>query len=261
MASIDFLFSTFEERIDGLLKNLPGFCSNRNIIIVHQTQDPNSFRYVKEYLSDRDDVQYIQQNEYGVTKSRNLAIKYSSSDYVLFCDDDVVYEDNVTSILLRSMVGCDACTFRISSTAEGYTKDFKNYEFTHSRFSILSVGTIEIACDRAFLIKYEILFPEELGAGAKYPSCDEPVFLSKILANGGVLKYKPVTICSHPPISSGIKIDTFESLLSRAIAFKYIFGSRVYIAVFVLFWIKNIRRIDAKLALYVLLKIFRGKLL
>lgn len=261
MASIDFLFSTFEDRIDGLLKNLPSFCPGRNIIIVHQTQEPEKFSYVIDFFSGRGDVRYIQQSEYGVTKSRNLAIEISSSDYILFCDDDVVYENDAANGIVRSMDDCDACTFRISSTVGGYTKDFKNYEFNHNRFSILSVGTIEVACNRAFLIKYQISFPEELGAGAKYPSCDEPVFLSKILAHGGTVKYKPVTICSHPPVSSGTRINSIESLMSRVIAFKYIFGRRVYILLFLLFWMKNFRRIDARLASCVLLKIFRDRLL
>ena len=198
-------------------------------------------------LFHREDITYVQQSEYGVTKSRNLAIELAGSDYVLFCDDDVVYEDGIASKVIDSMAGCDVCTFRVSSIDGGYTKAFKEYDFRHNRFSILSVGTIEIACNRLFLLNNRVTFPEELGAGSKYPSCDEPVFLSRVIANKGVVKYKPLTICSHPPVSSGSEISSKESLMSRVIAFKYIFGKRLYILFFLLFFLKNARRINIKI--------------
>lgn len=246
MACLDLLFSTYEDRIYDLISTLPEYKEGQRIIIVHQTMRSEGFDRVDKFFQQRSDITYVKQFSYGVTKSRNLAITLATSDYILFCDDDVVYTDKLVDIVVGALQNSVACTFRVASTEGGFTKKFSEYSKRHTRFSILSVGTIEIACRREFLVEHSIKFPEDLGAGARYPCCDEPVFLSRIIDKGATVIYEPITICSHPAISSGMSLNTGVGLISRLIAFKYIFGRYFYMPLFALFCIKNINKIGFK---------------
>jgi len=254
MAFLDLLFSTYEDRIYDLISTLPKYKEGQKIIIVHQTMRSEGFDRVNKFFQQRSDVTYVKQFSYGVTKSRNLAITLATSDYILFCDDDVVYTDNLYDIVVGALQNSVACTFRVASTEGGFTKEFSEFSKRHTRLSILSVGTIEIACQREFLIEHSIKFPEDLGAGARYPCCDEPVFLSRIIDKGASVTYVPITICAHPAISSGMSLNSGVGIMSRLIAFKYIFGRFFYIPLFILFCLKNINKIGFK-ALLSLIKI------
>ena len=258
MERISFLYSTCEDRIYQLLDRVFAAHSKDfkgEVVIVHQTLTPEKFKEIPDLLSGINGVVYVLQSQLGVTKSRNLAISLATSEYILFCDDDVDYVSIDVSKILEALKGAKACTFRVASTEGGYTKNFSAYRKVHNKFSILSVGTIEVVCDRRFVVNNHIQFPEDLGAGAKYPSCDEPVFLSRIMKAGGRVDYVPLTICAPPPESSGKSLASFEAVYSRAIAFRYIFGSFFYMPVLFVFLIKNLRRIGVGNFLSVILKV------
>ncbi|MDL2255224.1 glycosyltransferase, partial [Parabacteroides sp. OttesenSCG-928-K15] len=46
---------------------------------------------------------YIEINKAGLTYARNVGIEASKGDYILFCDDDVIYADNFLSELILSI--------------------------------------------------------------------------------------------------------------------------------------------------------------
>lgn len=247
----EILLSTYEDRVWDVLERVKKWASVSHVLIVHQTQDSRLIHSVSQQVSKISNVRYIAQGEHGVTKSRNLALENAQANILLFCDDDVELLDDFQNILVESFnlnPQVSAITFSVKDLgSEGLTKNFSDQPFFHNRLSILKVGTIEVAVRRTSLFRSNAKFPEDLGAGALLPVCDEPVFLSRLLAANQSVKYIPISIVAHKKESSGLKIDTYHKLKSRMVCFNYIFGGCLGRVMFVAFSIKNARKIKEML--------------
>ena len=66
------------------------------ILIINQTQNLNFS------CPHSDNINLINVNEIGLSKSRNLAIANAKADICLLADDDIVYENNFESIILNA---------------------------------------------------------------------------------------------------------------------------------------------------------------
>ncbi|WP_100753543.1 glycosyltransferase family 2 protein [Vibrio salilacus] len=244
----EILLSTHEGRIWNVLDRVRKWSQVSNVLIVHQTNDTNLVRKVSQQISNIENVRYLNQQETGVSKSRNLALKHSSSRILLFCDDDVDLVNGFQDILIESFAKfptASAVTYSVKDTdSNELTKNFSTKSFLHNRFTVLKVGTIEIAVRRDSVIRSTATFPENLGAGATLPVCDEPVFLSRLLDSKGMVRYIPIAIASHKKESSGTAIDSFNKLKSRSVCFQYIFGPFLGLLVFVFFSLKNFKKIQ-----------------
>lgn len=244
----EILLSTHEGRIWNVLDRVRKWSKVSNVLIVHQTNDTNLANRVCEQVSKIENVRYLNQQESGVSKSRNLALQHSSSSILLFCDDDIELVDDFHERLesyFKSDPLSAAITFAVKDPISGrLTKKFPDKCRRHNKKTILGVGTIEIAVRRDMVFESGVFFPEELGAGAEYPLCDEPVFLSRLLDKNYRITYEPVVIALHPTDSSGRYIDTYQKVKSRYIAFDYIFGKFIGKLLFLLFAMKNYKRIE-----------------
>ncbi|MHA2939794.1 glycosyltransferase [Vibrio sp. RC27] len=245
---IEALFSTCDDKVLNVLSLIESHVFDTvDVLIVHQTQNEKLIEDVQNQVIHYPNVRYLHQNFYGVTKSRNLAIEKSIGDTLLFLDDDVDIRDDFVEIVKNaysSNPSLDAITFPISiKNSRKWTKSFENYSFIHNKFSILKVGTIEITVKRSAILKSGSRFPENLGAGALYPACDEPVFLSRLIDGSMKIGYSPTSFVSHEFDSSGRDIDSYNKIMSRKIAFGLMFGRYLGTFLFVIFSIKNIGRI------------------
>lgn len=192
----------------------------------------------------RPDVKVIFDSNVGVTSSRNLAIENSNGEIALFADDDITFAADIFDILRSEFaLNCEATflTFNVEDEDGKLLKPALAKDW-HNLKSILGVGTIQIAV-RLTSVTKGYRFPLNLGAGTKYPSCDEPVYLSQFLKNGLRGKHIHQTICSHPLVSSGKSLDSVDKVISRLIAFRYIFGNILGVVVFVAFLVKNVKKL------------------
>ena len=88
------------------------------ILIINQTQNLNFS------CPHSDNINLINVNEIGLSKSRNLAIANAKADICLLADDDIVYENNFESIILNAFnlnPSADIITFKMN--------DFKGNSF------------------------------------------------------------------------------------------------------------------------------------
>lgn len=251
---LEMLYATYGDRVDQLLLNLPESSDKLKIIIVHQVDDVS--HNAQHLFSHRSDVKYFMMLDKGVSKSRNFALQQATGDIILFCDDDVTYSDGFIDSIIDEYVKdseVDSITFSYSTPTSGVLSKFKSYPYRHNLRSILSVGTIEVSARLAGVKRVGAFFPEDLGAGSKFYCCDEPVFLSRLIKSGLVVEYRPISICTHPDISSGLSIDNYEAIMSRLICFRYIYGYLSGSFLFFLFSVKNHRRLSPK---YILMSFF-----
>ena len=247
--TVDMLYACYGDRIRELIDNIPRSSEKLKIIIIHQTETPEKYLDIVSSINEFPHLTYVHSYERGVTKSRNLAISKSTSDIILFCDDDVTYEPDIYEVLIESYSinpDFEVLTFAYKKeNLEGFGR-FSKKSYIHNRKTILSVGTIEVSCKRTFIQSKNIKFPLNLGAGSQYYLCDEPVFMSRVLDNGGKAKYIPLQICSHPEVSSGQNFNDINALRSRLICFHYIFGKLLGTFIYNIFIIKNIYKLNFK---------------
>lgn len=248
------LYATYGDRVNQLLLNLPESSDKLKIIIVHQVDDV--CHNAQHLFSHRSDVKYFMMLDKGVSKSRNFALQQATGDLILFCDDDVTYSDCFIDSIIDEYVKdsvVDSITFSYSTPTSGVLPRFKSYPYRHKLRSILSVGTIEVSARLAGVKRVGAFFPEDLGAGSKFYCCDEPVFLSRLVKSGLVVEYRPISICTHPDLSSGLSINNYEALMSRLICFRYIYGYISGSILLSLFAVKNFSRLSLK---YLLMSMF-----
>ena len=242
---LEMIYSTFNDRIYNIIDNLPCFNLNTTLLIIHQISINKDYSKSIKKLLDRTDIRYIATESTGVTKSRNIGIDNSTGDVLLFCDDDVIYKDNIYNTITRiyenKKIAFATFPYSYSDNLNVPAPKFKSTSYNHSYKSILSVGTIEITCKRESLISNNIKFPEDMGAGTELFICDEPVFLSRLIKKNLTGIYIPTLICSHPRLSSGSIFNEKNAFLSRLLCFIKIFGNTSGRIIYLLFIMKNIK--------------------
>jgi glycosyltransferase involved in cell wall biosynthesis len=114
--------------------------------------------------------------ERGVSKSRNMALDKAQGDILLFCDDDVIYNDNYEELVLNEFKynpEADMIFFNLKcdSRKTKYNTKSKKLNF----FNILRYGSYNIAIkrDKIGSINFNILF----GGNAKYGSGEDTLFI------------------------------------------------------------------------------------
>ncbi|MGF7482752.1 glycosyltransferase family A protein [Providencia sp. SP181] len=266
---LDMLYSTHEDRIHSLIEKLPLSNSCVNIVIVHQMNINSNYDYIMEpLLKERSDIKYYKSFTKGVTKSRNIALKNATGDIVLFCDDDVIYRKDIQKIIIEQYrinpeIGFITFAYSNQTDMQNAAKKFHSSSFKHNLKTILKVGTIEVTARREPIIKNKVCFPEDMGAGATYFLCDEPVFLSKLLKNSMNGIYKPLIIGYHPADSSGQIFNKKEAFASRYLCFTRIFGLFFGPSLYYLYLVKNLNKFktinDLNNAFFIMFKIKHNK--
>ncbi|WP_323891065.1 glycosyltransferase family A protein [Aeromonas veronii] len=217
--TINILVSSYGDRLADFLKKIPNKVEGVKYIIGHQG---NTGLVRNENIIKRDDIIYYSLPSIGVTKSRNFLLESSSADILYFCDDDISLEVDFFSTLRLAHNTRDetVITFVVNNDKGKPRKSFPSKSKARSKWSILSVGTIEISLKRNNSLG--IRFPEDMGAGSKYPIGDEAVFLSRFLNKGRRIYFENKVICSHPDDSSGAAVD-MHSIYSRGLTIRRVF--------------------------------------
>ncbi|WP_145531500.1 glycosyltransferase family 2 protein [Yersinia kristensenii] len=224
---MEILLSTCNERIlniKNLLESIDfDFCE---LLIGHQ-YSANLTEECKDFIARlalNDKIKYFSLSSHGVTKNRNFLIKQATSDYIVFCDDDIIYKDSALKEMVEIMKrdNIDVASGMTLTSENQKIKNYSSIRIVHSKLTILKVGTVEIVVRRGAL-NDQIFFPEDMGAGEKFPICDEPVFLSRCLDCGLKMSFIPIELCFHPPVSSGMLISSLYTQ-SRGLCIRRVFG-------------------------------------
>jgi len=238
--SIFVAISTYGSRISMLqLPELiiPGV----NYLIVHQLA---GFTEGENLFSSRPDVIYRKMNVLGLSKSRNEAIRYGNGDYLYFMDDDtIIFPEKIIALceeMRRDGAQVGTCCFKYS---DGGIKKYSLNQFTHNNLTLAKVSSIEICVATKFLRENSILFNENFGIGAPYPSGEEYIFLSDLLKSKAFIKFYPIVTSIHPPVTSGQDFySSEEKILAKREMLRIVFGKFSYIFI-LLFWMKKIPKV------------------
>lgn len=152
-------------------------------VVINQC-DTNGYEEL-EYRGHR--VIWVNTCQRGLSKSRNMALSYATGDICLFADEDIVYLDGYEPILQKAFSE-QPCADIIAFNAE-----YVNYEGLSKPYSIERrrkaprnkyYGSIRLAVRRGKLVKTGISFHTLIGAGTKYGSGEESLFLRNCRKSG-----------------------------------------------------------------------------
>lgn len=157
-----------------------------NAIFANQS---NEFSYKKIYTKQCDNiVQMISTDQRGVGKNRNTALLYASGDILLMADEDMIYTEDYSNVVLRAFKECpkaDIIVFDLhyKNTLTGAKKRIKKIKRLRW-YNSLSYGTARIAIKRDSLQKANIWFSVLYGGGAPYTSGEDSLFIRESLKKG-----------------------------------------------------------------------------
>ena len=209
--------------------------------------------YINEYYQDKlanlfgHDVIWGEESKSGLSNNRNNALRLAAehfpqlNSYIYICDDDVT--PDLSGLLLAiEKIKSDGltCLTGIIKTDNGYFKNYYNYPYQHTKLSTAKVCSVEILVSLKFIIYNNIYFDPKFGLGSKHPSGEEFIFLTDIISKGGIVYFFPISLCTHPPLSSG---DDFYSndnkIMAKGAMLKRVFPFPVYYIMIILFSIKK----------------------
>ncbi|WP_290752861.1 glycosyltransferase family A protein [Exiguobacterium sp. UBA3968] len=159
-------------------------------IIINQSQN------IIDQHSER--IKYINVNESGLSKSRNLAIANCNSDISIITDDDVIFNDNYESIIKKAYKEnpiADVIVFRVKRVG-GRNKKYKNKSKKINKWTIMKVSSVEITFKTKKIKENHIKFNENFGAGSKFLMGEENLFLKDCLDRKLNIIYLPIEIAT-----------------------------------------------------------------
>lgn len=183
------LISTMNQKDYDLLKRMK---INSDSIIINQCQEDSKF----VSLHEGNQISWINSNDIGLSKSRNLAIEYADADISLISDDDLEYLIDYEKIICNEFIKnpkADIIVFQVI----GIEKEFKKYKSKAKSIGYISamkISSVEIAFRTNKVKEKMIIFDPEFGAGAKYKMGEESIFLFECLNKGLKIYYVPIEI-------------------------------------------------------------------
>lgn len=147
-----------------------------NCIIINQCSE-NAFQEINNF-------KIYSYNEIGVSNSRNRAIKKSTGDILLFCDDDVTYYDDYEKTVIKEFENnpkADLIFFNLDSPNR-ISKLNKSSRKIHF-YNCLKYSTSRIAIRRNSLIDNKIQFNNLFGGNSKYSCGEDTLFIVDCLKN------------------------------------------------------------------------------
>ena len=161
--------------------------------------------------------------EFGIGRSRNLALEQATGDYLWFLDDDVEVEPAAFESFATAIAARPAEVFcaEIANSEDG--SPYKDYgsmrgRYCRNRGELLKRSSIEILVATAFCRRQRIAFNAHIGVGTPYPSGEEALFLLDALRAGAGIYFLAATVVRHPRRSYDLaKIGERHHLMSKGV--------------------------------------------
>jgi glycosyltransferase involved in cell wall biosynthesis len=243
MIDISIVVPTLGSRIielERLLTSLSGQKVNMEIIIVSQ----DNYEAVEGIIQLFDNlrIRHIHNNEKGLSKARNTALKICRGEIVTFSDDDCWYKENAISLILehfRSNQEYKGIAFQIyDPLTQRYYKEYPDKVKKINFKDAFSKSSIELFFRLKFLQDNKIFFDEDFGLGAKYYSGEENVFINDILKRKGKIRYIPEAVVYHQVPSSSSRLND-NNFIGKGPMLKRMHGSSCGFILLMLLWIKK----------------------
>lgn len=189
-------------------------------IIINQCDEEK----YQEYQTPNGVAKVYSTTERGLTKSRNMAIKKSTADVCMLCDDDEVFVADYAEKILnayKEIPLADVIIFKMIDRPTRFGDEIKQLKFPQT----MQVSSWQISFKRESLIKNGVSFDELLGAGTGNGAEEELKFLTDCEKSGLKIYYYPIEIASVGQTqSTWFKGFTEQFFIDRGATTRYILG-------------------------------------
>ncbi|MFV9067132.1 hypothetical protein ABQ366_17805 [Serratia fonticola] len=237
---IGVLISTMANRVDNLSESHFPTDAGIQYFIIIQGCAAGEEKVIRDRVSEKmSSALVFFLDKKGLANNRNhcleIACSYNELEYVYIADDDIkVNISEVKSLAERMRVDCvDLGAGRVSTPA-GWFKNYTVNEYDINIIQAAKISSVEIIIKIDFIKNNNIRFDSLFGLGSYYPSGEEFIFVSDVLRAKGKARFYPITLCEHPPVSSGKDFFTNNEKIEAKGAMLYrVFGVYGYMYMFV----------------------------
>jgi hypothetical protein len=201
-------------------KNIKFLSSVNNLVIV---QNPDSI----SVPSFNPEVKVFELKSRGVAKSRNAAITNTESEYLLFGDDDIKFNELGIAAALNYFKANPKVSILLMQATDETGNLRKRYPAKSHKLKLTNsakAATYEMMIRVSDIKSAGIRFDENFGAGAPNYLGDEYIFIADALRAGLVGQFEPIVIATHPTESSGSLRNSTADRSARARVFTRVFG-------------------------------------
>lgn len=164
----------------------------------------------------------------GVAKSRNRVIELSETDYLVFADDDIEFVDAGLREAIDYLDNNPQVALVLAQAASpsgGLRKPYRSKQERLTKLNSARAATYEMIIRVSTIKDLGIRFDESFGAGVENYLGDEYIFIADLISAGGKGVFLPITIATHPEVSSGSGWGTERDRKARAKVFTRVFGA------------------------------------
>ena len=163
------------------------------LVIVDQNKKGLLNNLIEKY-STKIDIKHVNTENNGLSRARNIGVKYSCGDVLAFPDDDCWYEYNVLDSVVEYLSTIKSCGLLSVGLYNENTELFRR--FYPEKVNINSGNALKIACSSTIFIKKSLFievcgFNNRLGLGNIYGSGEETDLLYKVLSLNIEAYYNP----------------------------------------------------------------------
>jgi glycosyltransferase involved in cell wall biosynthesis len=206
---------------------LPAMRADQEVLII--VQNPDGVAHLAP--PERQDVRVLHLEGTGVAKSRNAAIANAQGKYLVFADDDIVFDLDSLDTITGHFEKCE-CSLVLGQAVDPQGVLRKKYPTEVqwlNRFNSGRAATYEMVIRVADIDNEDIRFDENFGAGATNYLGDEYIFIADMVKRGLKAHFLPITMATHPTESSGSGWGTREDLRARSVIFSRVFGPLAFV--------------------------------
>jgi len=164
----------------------------------------------------------------GVAKSRNRVIELAKTEYLVFADDDIEFVDAGLREAIDYLDNNPQVALVLAQAASptaGLRKPYPSKQERLTKLNSARAATYEMIIRVSAIKDLGIRFDESFGAGVENYLGDEYIFIADLISAGGKGVFLPITIATHPEVSSGSGWGTERDRKARAKVFTRVFGA------------------------------------
>ena len=162
--------------------------TNIEIIVINDGSTDNCSSIVKTVKDDR--IHLIEQENQGVSFSRNKGIAMAKGEYVVFLDaDDLLHpsflEKRVFSLSKSTAIACASSVVLVDKNGEKIEEN-KNYFAANKSSQILKFNDGIVTCPSSYLFKTEFIKKHKITFNKNLQSSADKYFLLEVLKHGEI---------------------------------------------------------------------------
>lgn len=170
-------------------------------------------------------IKMICRKEKGLSKSRNLALKYATEDICILCDDDIKYRNGYERIVEKAFKdnkNADIIIFNINSINTDKRKKEKKFNKIKKLPFYKTYSSVHIAFRRKSIINNKIQFNTDFGAGSGlYSMAEDSIFINDA-------RRKKLSIITYPACIADLYTE--KSSWFNGFDRKYFFDTGAFLA-------------------------------